>query len=218
MTPAADDVSVGNGDALAAGLAEGEAAGAPTGPPQPPRRRRSTMPRARRIPAKIVHNVNHRKALPTTTTESVLLELFAASVRSSRLLRTAFEGAPMTADEFAVYSLLGFRGPIAPAKLAAALGMQRSTLSNYLSRLDERGDLVREPDPDDGRSVLIELSAAGKARVKGTVPYFAAGASPFHRALGTKQAAALKTLRLISAALDEAADTVATQRAEGAPD
>ena len=176
------------------------------------------MARTRGMSGKIVHVVNHRKSLPTTTTESVLLELFAASVRSSRLLRTTFVGAPMTADEFAVYSLLGFRGPIAPAKLAAALGMQRSTLSNYLARLDERGDLVREPDPDDGRSVLIELSAAGKARVKATIPHFAAGATPFHRALGTKQAAALKMLRVVSAALDEAADAVATQRAETAPD
>jgi len=41
--------------------------------------------------------------------------LFAATNRSQRLLRAAFEGAPMTTDEYGVYSLLGFRGPIAPA-------------------------------------------------------------------------------------------------------
>jgi DNA-binding MarR family transcriptional regulator len=174
------------------------------------------MAKARRTTGKIVHDVNYRKPLPTTTTESVLLELFAATNRSQRLLRAALEGAPMTADEYGVYSLLGYRGPIAPAKLAAALGMQRSRLSNYLTRMDARGDLVREADERDGRSVLIELSAAGKARVKATLPYFAAAIVPFHRALGTRRAATAAALREISAALDEAVLQIAVSQAESA--
>jgi len=174
------------------------------------------MTKPSRTTGKIVHSMNYRKSVPTTTTESVLLELFAATNRSQRVLRAAFEGAPMTTDEYGVYSLLGFRGPIAPAKLASALGMQRSRLSNYLSRMDERGDLVREADEQDGRSVLVELSAAGKARVKATVPYFAAAAVPFHRALGARRGATAAALREVSAALDEAADEIAAAQAESA--
>lgn len=169
------------------------------------------MVATRRTRGKIVHDMNHRK-LPSTTTESVLLELFAATTRSQRLLRATFDGAPMSTDEYAVYSLLRYRGPIAPARLAAALGMQRSTMSNYLTRMDERGDLVRETDEADGRSVQIELSRAGRERVKATLPFFAAAAEPFHRALGARRASAVKSLREISAALDEAADEVAGRR------
>jgi DNA-binding MarR family transcriptional regulator len=124
----------------------------------------------------------------------------------------------MTPDEFAVYSLLNFRAPIAPALLAAALGMQRSTMSNYLTRMDDRRDLVRRAHADDGRSALIELSSSGKARMTATIPFFARAFLPFERALGTRRGAATKALRQISAALDEAAEELASTRAESAAD
>lgn len=147
--------------------------------------------------------MNHRKRIPSTTTESVLLELFAATTRAQQLLRRSFEGAPMTPDEFAVYSLLRYRGPIAPARFAAALGMKRPRLSNYLARLDERGDLVRRASPEDGRSVLIELSAAGRARVAAAMPHFGAVAQPFHQLLGERRGVIVRMLREVSASLDE---------------
>lgn len=149
--------------------------------------------------------MNYRKRRTSTRTRSVLLELFAASTRSARLLRIAFEGAPLTADEFGVYSLLAYLGPIAPAKLAGALGMQRSTLSNYLARMDERKDIVRAPDPADGRGSLVRLSEAGHARSLATRPYFARAVVPFRDVLGpTKWAAAIRSLTSVNEALDEA--------------
>ena len=71
----------------------------------------------------------------------------------------------MTPDEFAVYSYLHVFEPITPAALALALGMQRSTLSNYLRRIADRGDLAREPNPTDGRSAHLQLSPTGHAKV-----------------------------------------------------
>ncbi|HEX6060809.1 MAG TPA: MarR family transcriptional regulator [Candidatus Limnocylindria bacterium] len=143
-------------------------------------------------------------------TQAVLLELFAASSRSARLLRATFAGAPMTPDEFAVYSLLRFVAPITPARLANALGMQRSTMSNYLARMDERGDLARRRAPEDGRSSVIELSADGQARLDATLPHFRAAIVPFTAALGTHRESALKALAQINAAFDK---TLAAQAA-----
>jgi DNA-binding MarR family transcriptional regulator len=149
--------------------------------------------------------MNYRKRRASTRTRSVLLELFAASTRSARLLRLAFEGAPLTPDEFGVYSLLAYLGPIAPAKLASALGMQRSTLSNYLGRMDDRKDIVRAADPADGRGTLVRLSDGGRARCLATQPYFARAVVPFRDALGpTRWAAAIRSLTSVNEALDAA--------------
>ena len=156
--------------------------------------------------------MNYRKRpTPTTSTQSVLLELFAARMRRERLFRLAWNGASMTPEDFAVYSFLRFRSPITPAKCADALGLQRSTLSNYLTRIESRGDLVRTRDPQDGRSVRIRLSAKGVAAHQAAVPYFQAANLPFLAALGDRPAA-LDALRDISAALEDAIATVRAQR------
>jgi len=154
------------------------------------------------MPTNTVHGVNQFRSGRRIRTQAVLLELFAASSRSARLLRATFAGAPMTPDEFAVYSLLRFVAPITPARLANALGMQRSTLSNYLARMDERGDLARRPAPKDRRSSMIELSSDGRARLEATFPHFRAAIVPFTAALGTHREAVLQALAQINAAFD----------------
>jgi DNA-binding MarR family transcriptional regulator len=108
--------------------------------------------------------VNHLPK-PSKRPRSILLELFAAQNRAARLLRSAMAGAPLTPDEFAVYSLLHVVGTMTPAAIARALGMQRPTLSNYLRRMADRDDLDRAPNPSDGRSAHVQLSASGHAKV-----------------------------------------------------
>jgi len=71
------------------------------------------------------------------------------------------EGAPLTPDEFALYSLLHVSPRLTPAETADRLGVQRSTLSNYLKRMEERGHLARSRHPADGRSARLELSEPG---------------------------------------------------------
>lgn len=51
---------------------------------------------------------------------------------------------------------------IASSELAAVLQFHPSTLTGILRRLEERGYIVRSPDPADGRRVLISLSAKGR--------------------------------------------------------
>ncbi|MCW2584201.1 MAG: DNA-binding transcriptional regulator, MarR family [Klenkia sp.] len=46
--------------------------------------------------------------------------------------------------------------------------MDRSTITVQLRRLEERGLVVRTPDPDDGRVVLLTAGAAGE-RVRAAV-------------------------------------------------
>ncbi|MCA9758112.1 MAG: MarR family transcriptional regulator [Candidatus Eisenbacteria bacterium] len=53
-------------------------------------------------------------------------------------------------------------GPCAIGELHRVFGLRRSTLTSILDRLEERGLLERSIHPDDRRSFLVELTAAGR--------------------------------------------------------
>ena len=45
--------------------------------------------------------------------------------------------------------------------IAPKMGMEATSLSRTLKTLENKGLIVREPNPDDGRSVLLKLTTAG---------------------------------------------------------
>lgn len=56
------------------------------------------------------------------------------------------------------------------SELAAVSDMTLSHLSRVVTRLEKQGWVVRTPDPDDGRSTLAELTAAGWEIVRAAAP------------------------------------------------
>lgn len=58
--------------------------------------------------------------------------------------------------------LLGRTPGIAPSELAAALHIDRGTLSGIVERLVQRKLVRRRADPSDGRRMRLELTAAGR--------------------------------------------------------
>jgi DNA-binding MarR family transcriptional regulator len=62
---------------------------------------------------------------------------------------------------YALLSLVGVRGSIRLTELANELGMPLTTASDIVRRLEQRRLVRRRPNPDDARSWLFELSAAG---------------------------------------------------------
>ena len=93
-----------------------------------------------------------------------------ASLRMATRLVTrhydrALAPAGVSTNGYSILVRLGRLGPLPLGALAAALAMDRSTLSREIAPL-ERGGLVKtSPDPDDRRRRLLELSDAGRARV-----------------------------------------------------
>lgn len=60
------------------------------------------------------------------------------------------------------------RGEVASAiALAMAEGVRPQSMGVTLAQLEERGLIVRTPDPADGRRQLIELTVAGRERLEG---------------------------------------------------
>jgi DNA-binding MarR family transcriptional regulator len=101
---------------------------------------------------------------------NVLFRLFVIDQLASDLFSRKLAGGPLTGNEFGVASEINALAPLTPKELAGFIGMAPTTLSTYLRRLEERGELVRRQNPNDGRSVLLELTAEGKAKVEATFP------------------------------------------------
>ena len=64
-------------------------------------------------------------------------------------------------DGYAILSFIGVRGPVRLTEVALELGMPLTTASDVVRRLERRRDVRRRPNPEDGRSSLFELTAAG---------------------------------------------------------
>ena len=102
------------------------------------------------------------------------VEVFSRISRLSRLLdrarRDAFTAQSIEPWEFDVLAALRRAGApyqLSPGQLLRETMVTSGTMTNRIDRLSERGLVVRSPDPDDRRGVLVGLTSAGKRAVDG---------------------------------------------------
>jgi DNA-binding MarR family transcriptional regulator len=67
---------------------------------------------------------------------------------------------------YGVLARVGEHQPVRLSDLAHLLGVDVSTISRQVATLELRGLLTRSADPDDGRAVLLELTAPGQAYLR----------------------------------------------------
>lgn len=58
---------------------------------------------------------------------------------------------------------------LSPGALLRATMVTSGTMTNRIDRLTERGLVSRRPDPEDGRGVLVRLTARGRERADGAM-------------------------------------------------
>jgi DNA-binding MarR family transcriptional regulator len=92
---------------------------------------------------------------------SLLLQVFASYQRISELVDRELERDGVESRGYAALSAIGAFGPLRLTELAAMLGLPLTTASDVARRLEDRRHVRRKPNPDDGRSQLLELTAAG---------------------------------------------------------
>src|ERR1700741_4461516 len=66
----------------------------------------------------------------------------------------------------AVLGRLDREGPQSVSDLAAGARMRPQSMAQTVRELEERGLVVRRPDPDDGRRAFVELTAAGRVALE----------------------------------------------------
>lgn len=102
---------------------------------------------------------------------SLLFQIFRTSELNAKLVSRALAPTGVRGDDFAVYSYL-FYGPMNLTELADGTGMPLTTVSGYIKRFEVRGHVLREPNPDDGRSQLLSLTPSGRDWLMDAVEIF----------------------------------------------
>jgi DNA-binding MarR family transcriptional regulator len=108
-----------------------------------------------------------------------LLESVWALERRVAALLVDYE---LTLSQFRLLLLLKDGEPQTATRLSAALGITKATTSALLRELTAGGRITITRNPEDYRSVLVELSAAGKKRLRAALD----GVSALERALRRK--------------------------------
>src|SRR5512143_986417 len=68
----------------------------------------------------------------------------------------------VTGPQRFVVRMIGRFPGISAGEVSTLLHVHPSTLTGVLKRLEQRGLVVRRPDPSDGRRALLELTAKGR--------------------------------------------------------
>jgi DNA-binding MarR family transcriptional regulator len=103
------------------------------------------------------------RARPALSGTLAFMQLLWAVDHSLRSISKQMQAAiGLTGPQRLVLRILGRLSPIMPSELAELLHLDRSTVSGVLDRLADHRLLLRRPHPEDGRSVLVALSARGK--------------------------------------------------------
>jgi DNA-binding MarR family transcriptional regulator len=135
---------------------------------------------------------------------SLLFDVFALNQAVGRMLAGAMREGPLTPAEYAVYSAIFELESATPTVLAARLGMRLTTFMDQLRLIERRGHARRLPNPRDGRSTLVTLTAGGLAAHRGANRQFEAAYEAFADRLAGGEAPAKRALAAIRAAAEGA--------------
>ena len=97
-----------------------------------------------------------------SSTPALAVRLRLAVTRTARRLRQEAGGA-LSPSLSAALATVARHGPITPSDLAVREHVQRPTATRIVGRLEDAGLIVREADPDDGRSCLLDATDEGRA-------------------------------------------------------
>ncbi|MBV9794876.1 MAG: winged helix-turn-helix transcriptional regulator [Actinobacteria bacterium] len=91
---------------------------------------------------------------------------------TARLDRHLLQDSGLTEADYEILSVLSGHptGHLPAQELAAVVQWEKSRLSHQVRRMQERGLIVREPNPADGRSALICLLPAGRRAIEEAAP------------------------------------------------
>ncbi len=129
--------------------------------------------------------------------------------RIARHLR-AVDDSSLSPTQASLLSTVVRGGSIGLSALSEIEGVDAPTLSRVVSRLEQRGLFRRLADPDDGRAVIVEATAAGR---KLQQRLRAARADALQVRLGELDGAGRRSLHEALPVLESIADALKRQKA-----
>jgi DNA-binding MarR family transcriptional regulator len=106
---------------------------------------------------------------------SLLYQLYLTNQSARRFMRAALADAPLTGEEFALFSYLYANGPRTLSQAARELGTPVTSLATTLGPLIDSERVTRRRHPRDRRARLLALTDTGRADLMATIPAFSEG-------------------------------------------
>ncbi|WP_037769247.1 MarR family winged helix-turn-helix transcriptional regulator [Streptomyces sp. FXJ7.023] len=103
---------------------------------------------------------------PSPTAVQASREVRAVISRLRRRILKASETEDITLGQASVLARLSDKGGVTASELAGTEGVRHQSMTATVSALASLGLVERRPDPDDGRRLLITLTARGLRRVE----------------------------------------------------
>jgi DNA-binding MarR family transcriptional regulator len=124
--------------------------------------------------------------------------LCVAARRASRAITRLFdrEYRPygIRATQFTILSMLNRAGPATIGGLARAIGVERTTLTRNLVRLEVQEWVQVVGSPDDARSRIVSVTGKGRAKLAAALPAWRKAQSAAIAAIGDAGARGLREL------------------------
>lgn len=137
----------------------------------------------------------------------VLSRVARLSRHLDRARRTAFERSDLESWEFDVLAALRRAGTpyqLSPKALLQQTLVSSGTMTNRIDRLVSRGLVERRTDPNDGRGILVQMTAQGLIRVDAAITRLVDAESELLAGLSaTEQERLASLLRKLSLGFDE---------------
>ena len=92
---------------------------------------------------------------------AIFMRLAALSRQLNAFHTGVLKSEGLSASEYQLLALAWSLGPQPPRDLNRLLQLTSGALTNALDRLQKAGHIRRRPNPDDARSVIVELTAGG---------------------------------------------------------
>lgn len=137
----------------------------------------------------------------TTARPGLFLQPHVVDELVGVVIDRVIDGSGLTGPEYALASWLNVLGQATPSKLADDLGTAATTISATVDRLIRKGQVRRVPNPDDGRSYLLQLTPKGKATNARNAERFAKQLAALRANLDRDPEEILDALRALEAAL-----------------
>jgi DNA-binding MarR family transcriptional regulator len=111
----------------------------------------------------------------------------------TQLFDQALKPAGIKATQFTILGVLANEGEMAIKELAGALGMDRTTLTRGIARLETEG-LIKSREGDDARQRFVVLTTKGVQKLNNSIRYWEKAQGAMEKGLGENFPKFLDTL------------------------
>ncbi len=123
--------------------------------------------------AEMLKKIAERYPVMTLESQETFMEVILVAKRLSSGMDAYFQCFGLSHGGYKTLMCLFMteeEGGLSPAMISELLGVTRATMTGVLDTLENHGWITRTPDPSDRRSLLIQITEAGRSKLDTILP------------------------------------------------